>query len=71
MIAQGGMGCGVRAERDDGVFAQAVAIKLIRSDRQFRHCWSDSPKSAAFRRGCTTQRSCGFSTAGKSRVGHG
>lgn len=31
-IARGGMGAVVRAERDDGVFAQAVAIKLIRGD---------------------------------------
>lgn len=31
-IARGGMGAVVRAERDDGVFQQTVAIKLIRSD---------------------------------------
>lgn len=31
-IARGGMGAVVRAERDDGVFERAVAIKLIRSD---------------------------------------
>jgi eukaryotic-like serine/threonine-protein kinase len=31
-IARGGMGAVVKAERDDGVFAQTVAIKLIRSD---------------------------------------
>lgn len=31
-IARGGMGAVVRAERDDGVFAQTVAIKLIRGD---------------------------------------
>lgn len=31
-IARGGMGAVVKAERDDGVFQQTVAIKLIRSD---------------------------------------
>ncbi len=31
-IARGGMGAVVRAERDDGVFARIVAIKLIRGD---------------------------------------
>jgi eukaryotic-like serine/threonine-protein kinase len=31
-IARGGMGAVVKAERDDGVFAQTVAIKLIRAD---------------------------------------
>jgi eukaryotic-like serine/threonine-protein kinase len=31
-IARGGMGAVVKAERDDGVFAQTVAIKLIRGD---------------------------------------
>ena len=31
-IARGGMGAVVRAERDDGVFQQIVAIKLIRGD---------------------------------------
>ena len=31
-IARGGMGQVLRAERDDGRFAQAVAIKLIRAD---------------------------------------
>lgn len=31
-IARGGMGAVVAAERDDGVFAATVAIKLIRSD---------------------------------------
>lgn len=31
-IARGGMGAVVRAERDDGMFQQTVAIKLIRSD---------------------------------------
>ena len=31
-IARGGMGAVVRAERDDGVFDQQVAIKLIRGD---------------------------------------
>ena len=31
-IARGGMGAVVRAERDDGVFQQQVAIKLIRGD---------------------------------------
>lgn len=31
-IARGGMGAVVKAERDDGVFHQTVAIKLIRSD---------------------------------------
>ncbi|WP_421839027.1 protein kinase domain-containing protein [Novosphingobium sp.] len=31
-IARGGMGAVVKAERDDGVFAATVAIKLIRAD---------------------------------------
>ena len=31
-IARGGMGAVVRAERDDGMFQQTVAIKLIRGD---------------------------------------
>jgi len=31
-IARGGMGAVVKAERDDGVFQQTVAIKLIRGD---------------------------------------
>nr|MDQ4086811.1 serine/threonine protein kinase [Pseudomonadota bacterium] len=31
-IGEGGMGMVVRAERDDGVYHQSVAIKLIRSD---------------------------------------
>lgn len=31
-IARGGMGAVVKAERDDGVFEQTVAIKLIRGD---------------------------------------
>lgn len=31
-IGQGGMGIVVRGERDDGVFTQTVAIKLIRAD---------------------------------------
>ncbi|MCP1469745.1 hypothetical protein J3E64_001427 [Sphingobium sp. OAS761] len=31
-IARGGMGAVVRAERDDGLFQQVVAIKLIRGD---------------------------------------
>ncbi len=31
-IARGGMGAVVKAERDDGVFAQTVAIKFIRAD---------------------------------------
>lgn len=31
-ISRGGMGAVVKAERDDGVFAQTVAIKLIRAD---------------------------------------
>ena len=31
-IARGGMGAVVKAERDDGVFTQTVAIKLIRGD---------------------------------------
>jgi tetratricopeptide (TPR) repeat protein len=32
LIAEGGMGSVVRAERDDGVYVQTVAIKLIRGD---------------------------------------
>lgn len=32
IIGRGGMGAVVRAERDDGLFTQVVAIKLIRSD---------------------------------------
>jgi eukaryotic-like serine/threonine-protein kinase len=32
VIGRGGMGSVVRAERDDGVFSQTVAIKLIRAD---------------------------------------
>jgi serine/threonine-protein kinase len=32
LIAEGGMGSVAKAERDDGVYAQTVAIKLIRGD---------------------------------------
>jgi serine/threonine-protein kinase len=32
LIGRGGMGAVVRAERDDGLFGQVVAIKLLRSD---------------------------------------
>ena len=48
-IAAGGMGVVYRGERADGLFEQAVAVKLIRADCATRRNPRQIPPSQAFR----------------------